>query len=445
MDHFRLPSSPPTAGSSNGLPSYLSRYINIGWDDDDVSALLDSIASSQAKQARSQLQHNSAPGLPYLPPEILLQILLAVPPAYILPFRLVSRAFRELVETYVFYSYIVRTRLFIKWTTKQLEMMEAPNEPDPTAVFHGLVTDATPEMERVGPTHRERGPAKWDGRLARFKVDDVNSCPGLFKKIESYDERESVLRGLLYIGLDEIVNDTDLPGVQADVDSLTIIFDWRGMLWSLLKEEHAIRQKLEETVDSEYRYSHGEDCLRYVRRQRIKQKLDPADANHRQIEWCINNQEPLFTLMMYPARKIGPASIQVVGSEDICEPINVLRRQFALTERQKKELAYLSRTRNEILNQLSELQSTVRSYCHACSGRKDRKEHREYLRCDSNPVKWTARQHELELARIEDWQTQREIVARVIEDLQTGMEILRANRAFRENPPTSDMEFDEDG
>lgn len=85
-----------------GLPPYLARHIGLGFEAEDVVALVESIDASQKS-------HEYTP--PHLPLEIILMILERVPVDYVLSWRLVSRFFREYVDGPLLYQYVQRAVL----------------------------------------------------------------------------------------------------------------------------------------------------------------------------------------------------------------------------------------------------------------------------------------------------------------------------------------------
>jgi hypothetical protein len=253
--------------SNEQLPPYLARHMKLGFDDSDVSALIDAITSSQSVD-------DGDPSLPHIPAEILLHILLAIPPSHILPFRLVCRAFRDIVDTYVFYSYITRTTL--RFVLADTQIPPWPYLRRSKAVFGRIV----PEMTATGQTDKNRGPAKWDGEMAEFDInysvqERYPSDPNLRalrdrfaqdrdlpRSTESVDWVQRTLEGLeststgvVFTALDNIVNDRPLLNARFDFVAGRITFNWRTMLWGLLREENALRLLMESKVRKIFFYA----------------------------------------------------------------------------------------------------------------------------------------------------------------------------------------------
>jgi hypothetical protein len=90
------------AQNTPAFPAYISRHMRLGFDSDDVAALLSSIDSSQEPGSSR---------LPHLPAEILFQILDFVPIEYLLNWRLVCRGFRDAIDGPVLYDCLRRAEL----------------------------------------------------------------------------------------------------------------------------------------------------------------------------------------------------------------------------------------------------------------------------------------------------------------------------------------------
>jgi hypothetical protein len=84
------------------LPAYLSRHTTLGFDSDDVAALISAIDSSQGPRSSK---------LPHLPAEILFQIVEFAPVDHILTWRLVCRGFRDAIDGPVQYEHLRRAQL----------------------------------------------------------------------------------------------------------------------------------------------------------------------------------------------------------------------------------------------------------------------------------------------------------------------------------------------
>ncbi|KAF2197597.1 hypothetical protein GQ43DRAFT_475308 [Delitschia confertaspora ATCC 74209] len=207
------------------LPRISPNTPNIGFDNDDIETLVASIASSHAKS--QSFPHS----LPRLLPELLLHILLEVPPTHILPFRLLSRVFRDLVDAHIFYSYLTPLKLVSGKgvVTVALQFLyDYRGSPcwKAWATFDAILRDESIQ-------NSQRGPAIWSGAYAQFRVKNMwllSQFPQ--SKVLSYVSMEAltILRlrkmwlGPWTIYLDEIVNDTAIPGLTYDPETNIISF-----------------------------------------------------------------------------------------------------------------------------------------------------------------------------------------------------------------------------
>lgn len=254
----------PQSSQISSLPSYLSRHVNLGFNEDDISALLDSIEAIGSSQISDD--DDECTPLPHIPAELILQILLEVPPTHILPLRLVSRSFRNIIDTYVFYSYLLRMRLQFVCNGNGEVIGFVKSSHNVEAVFHSMILEPVPPEN----TEEDRGPAKWDGTFVKFWLDPKDNREEQVRNdLRQMDWVHTLFNeqpgatpiGAVFTRLDSIVLDVYLPDVTFDMVNYAIIFNWRKMLFGLLKEERAIRLLLEHTV----RYTTCQTCSNPLR------------------------------------------------------------------------------------------------------------------------------------------------------------------------------------
>jgi hypothetical protein len=87
--------------ATSQLPPWLARHVKLGFDADDVAALISSIDSSQ----------NPPSSLVNLPAELLLHVLEYVPVDHVLDWRFVCRGFRDAIDGRILYHHLQRTQL----------------------------------------------------------------------------------------------------------------------------------------------------------------------------------------------------------------------------------------------------------------------------------------------------------------------------------------------
>jgi hypothetical protein len=249
------------------LPSWLARHVRLGFNDDDVTALIDSIDSSQGPSS----------SIAVLPAELLLHVLEYVPVDYLLDWRLVCRGFRDAIDGRTLYHHLQRTQLvgFVgprtHWPLRNLTEEQYDRMQFVHSDFHQVAenggTARTPQKSRP----------IWSSTHAIFKMDlrefgSSTGAEGIGPRYDSTIEyadtiwRNAVSRlelsgaeegfGTLRwcIRLDLGVLDLDLPleagrhsfDVIVDMNSGTIKVAWKDMLFNFLKTEAALRRMIDE-------------------------------------------------------------------------------------------------------------------------------------------------------------------------------------------------------
>lgn len=264
--------SPVSGGSlvttaASQLPSWLSRHFNLGFNDDDVSALIDSIDSSQ----------NPPSSVDNLPAELLLHVLEYVPVDHILDWRLVCRGFRDAIDGRTLYQHLRRTQLIgfvgprTHWPLRNLT-----EEQYDRMQFLDAKFDHVKDSPGSAYTQQESRPI-WNSTHAVFKIDmsefvAESSTEGADSRYDSTIEyadtiwRNAVSRleltgaeegfGTLRwcIKLDRAVIDLDLPleagrhsfDVAVDMNKGTVTVAWKDMMFRFLTTEAALRRMLDQ-------------------------------------------------------------------------------------------------------------------------------------------------------------------------------------------------------
>ena len=260
-------SNTPLQGSQ--FPSYLSRHISVGFDSDDVAALLQSIDSSQRPPP--------SVSAPHLPAELLLHILEYVPVDYILDWRLVCHGFREAIDGRIMLHHLHRTKLIGYMGSRYSQPLQALGERQYNSIhliyapFHHIESpiELEPGAHRSGPvwnaphavfmieekwfrSFRQAGGAAANGG---HTVDDADPrwLHTLNKlQLQRPEEGFGTLRWC--IQLDHAVLDADFPleigrpnfGMEVDIHEGTIRVAWKNMLLRFLKTETALRRLTQE-------------------------------------------------------------------------------------------------------------------------------------------------------------------------------------------------------
>lgn len=256
------------------LPPYLARHMNLGFDSDDVNALITSIDSSQKSLPRSW----SAPVS--LPAEILLEILEHVPVDYILDWRLVCRGFRTAIDGRIMYQYLQRAELICYAGTIGTGLMERISDEDYDRLcLMRLRFQGMKESGNYGtPGAPARKPA-WNNSHAVFRMDEdwlrefsdacrLNTFYGM--DLWLYIERRLIwmlvghgLGELQWcIRLDHAVLDLKYPlhdghvpdKFDFDLDGWGIVIAWDDMLRGFLKTEAALRRLIGQARVDDFLY-----------------------------------------------------------------------------------------------------------------------------------------------------------------------------------------------
>ncbi|KAF2731148.1 hypothetical protein EJ04DRAFT_567147 [Polyplosphaeria fusca] len=348
------PTPPPDhAHDRPPLPRYQSRHTSLPYDPSDITALLASIASSQTPP--------STPRLPFLPAELLMHILEHVPADHILPFRLVCRAFCDVVDTAVMYSYLQRIEL-VGWV-------------GPVLFAPGRVVDVNDLQYRFvrAGFGGLLGRGGEEGRWAVFRMDDrwfdlskkrageSDAFFGdpLFERVRRHlqpkegegvvREREfGVLRWCVKVGV--VVMDVDAYGLQEKVEEYfrvsfrdrTITVDWRELLRRLLKTEHTVRQTMRKNQQSHYTFDLEEDCLRAVRRMRMRSHLDLQQSHDRRCDWALGKLRPLFGRRRYDKASFPWDQLEQ-NEDDAMSILKELRREARMSFKERMHFESLVR------------------------------------------------------------------------------------------------------
>jgi len=256
--------------STPSLPKWLAKHVKVEYSADDISALIDSIDSSQLSQSET-------PTLPQLPAEILLLVLESVPIDHILDWRAVCRGFRDAIDGRVLFHHLQRTQLVGLMDTDTYDRRTAlsPEQTDQLCFVNCKLQDVT-NISRTA--QRWRSKPIWDGTHAVFRLEDswykafrdsigVYPCDdtGLNDLHDKWFEHvdrlqlagpESDFGALRWcIRLDHAVLDLAFPiqnecgatkfGLRVRLDRRTIEVRWKDMLFGFLKSEAMLRRKLE--------------------------------------------------------------------------------------------------------------------------------------------------------------------------------------------------------
>jgi hypothetical protein len=422
------------------LPPYLARHVDLGFDSDDVSTLIDAIESSQT----STIDDNS----PHLPAEIVLQILEYIPIDHVLSFRAVCRAFRNCIDTRVLYSYLPRTELlgFVRELPSHLIEHDRERLRWICATFSHL-EDADGPMKYHG--------AKWAGTHAVFRLDDawydtfcllnLTSNPHLQANqiiaelaLERTPPTYTALgwlvkldRGVLEVDLGK----TDIQdlGMWVDFTSRTVKVKWKTMLTNFLKSETCLKSTVEDKTFSDFSFGHIEDCLRAVRRRRIRSLLDLDQREDRVLAWQLRVLPGLFGNTF--RTKLEDSYILESAEHEAVRHILEWRKAASRTQRERDYLVQLAEDRRTMVKELGELNELfgdwkLNMYDPSSEAVSYEKVYREKLsiqpfaRLPYNACVWSDEIIAWEEQRVRKWQSQRNMRKMITELLTVSNETL---------------------
>jgi hypothetical protein len=242
------------------LPPYLARHSCLGFDSDDVAALISSIDGSQVPASHSMSS------LPHLAAEILLHILDYVPIDYILDWRCVCRGFRDAIAGRVLFDYLKRTEL-IGYIGPREGVMKRLTVEDYEAIhllrlsFRELRDDVGSNTRPSKHTDMGANCPRWTSKYAIFdnrdgwiqRYEHCVSSSTVFRTLieEILDPlRERLEYGTLSwcIKLDGAVLDVEQKwkiSMDVDVRTASVSFLWKDLLFSFLKTRMMIRKMME--------------------------------------------------------------------------------------------------------------------------------------------------------------------------------------------------------
>jgi hypothetical protein len=427
-------STRPDDTPSSPLPQWLARHVGVGFDQDDVAALVDSIDCSQTSP------------FPHLPAELLLQILEHVPVDYLLDWRIVCRSFRDAIDGRILYHHLRRTQLIGYVGTQETYPLSRLEDAQYERIhllranFRGMAgprstrgalwanthavfdmdTDWFDALAEIGGTAGRHGDAIEDADPRWLDLLDRLELP-------LADEPYGTLRWCFK--LDHAVFDLDIPlfgrtlfDVHVSFRRRTIRVAWKDMLMRLLKTERALRRIMENTLGCKYTFTHAGDCLREVRRQQMRAACTRDNKADRRALWALRDLCPLFGKHQH-----GRMGLPQILEDLAIDVLLLLRREAALTSRQ---LAYLRQLHREFQTMQNEIKGLNDGLCDftahlslpgsdftAILSRSD-------SNIPPNPVAWPDDLRASVEERVGKWKSQRKVMAQISALLSASNEAL---------------------
>ncbi|KAF2633098.1 hypothetical protein BU25DRAFT_445036 [Macroventuria anomochaeta] len=404
------------------FPPWLANHLNIEWNSDDVDALLSSIEASQCPKS---------PTLPHLPAELLILILEYIPVAHVLDWRLVCRGFRDAIDGPILYHHLQRTRL-----VGYLGPRASPNIRDLSdneyeqlhlvpARFQSIA-----KARAISQLQQQPSPI-WCNTHAVFKIryawwaahkchqsrPDFPSRSSMLSQVTLCRTDQGYGTLIWAIRLDTAVLDLDFPlepnrhnfDVDVDTKTWTVRVEWKPMLFRFLRTERALRLLMDKKHNSTFTFSHAEDCLRAMRRQRLHAALDPDSKIDRHIKWSLRLLRPLWGIGGHG----DPSTLDPVEA-DAVRVLLLLRREAALSDRQIKHLWHLAsdykamvRTMDKLSRSIKDLKQQLIMPGHASILEL---EVRSHDKIPANPIAWSDELRANIETRVQRWRAQQNLI-----------------------------------
>lgn len=426
------------------FPSYLNRYVDLGFDADDVTALIDDIDASQRHEIVE-----SEPSMLQLPAEVLINVLEFVPIGYIPRLRAVCKAFRDWIDTSVPYSYLTRTELYfytgssgvnikrekraqLRWMTASFSHLETPHRASnsqPKAKW-----SPSTAIFRLDPSGQWMQSALEDPKTSQELLNRLpdlvrDRTPGSFAKL-----------GWL-VKVDQAVFDLDLGrrakykgAIQVDIENNIVRVKWKTMLRNLAKSEARLIKMMEEQPVCGFTFSNIEDCLRTVRRQRAGSQLDYNDKDDRMIAWQLRLLRPLFgmpDLTEKPDEQFDLGRVETHAIKHLLQ----FRKEAAMSKKDRSRLLQLAEDRRTMVEEMEELQKLFvdwklnmydmdlepASYYLVSLQRENS---HNFVELPSSPFAWSDEIIAKEERRVARWQSQKEMRTKMLDLLRESHETL---------------------
>jgi hypothetical protein len=262
MAVYTSPEVTEDAFATSQLPPWLARHVRLGFDADDVAALISSIDSSQ----------NRPSSLVNLPAELLLHVLEYVPVDHVLDWRFVCRGFRDAIDGRILYHHLQRTQLVGCLGPRHMWPMQTLTDKQYNQLRFVIANFSKVEHVEGTAGNRSDSSPIWCNTHAIFKINhqrlrttlkgdsqgtayvSANEyADTMWKKAQSRLELTGVEEGFgtlrWCIKLDQAVLDLDFPleaarnscDVAVDLVNDTVRVCWKDMMFRFLKNEAALR------------------------------------------------------------------------------------------------------------------------------------------------------------------------------------------------------------
>ncbi|KAF2439071.1 hypothetical protein P171DRAFT_397411 [Karstenula rhodostoma CBS 690.94] len=420
------------------LPSYIARRFDLGFDADDVSALITSIDASQ--------DHASTPGLPKLPAEVLFHIVDFVPLDYILEWRLVCRGFRDCIDGPIMYNCIKRAEIIgLVAAPGTLQWAGIPAE------LHEHLTYMRCSFERLEDSMEAMRPrltnTRWGALHAVFCIDDgwrhqfllaemlsaerhkAHNFHFLMERLHLEGSADGFGKMRWCMRLDSAVLDLEFP-IQAlrdklilDLPSKRVTIEWKELLFRFIQGETQLRTIREQKRDSKFSFSREEDCLRETRRRRLRASLDESNSDHSLTRWALSTLPGLFGKRQNhePAEEFD---ILRRSEDSAIAFLMPARKEAGMSKTERDRLWQLAKDysdMNDALNHIGKLhtewQNTLLATTTPVPNSVDPTP-------QNNPFKWSDEERQRKEAQVLKWKAQQQNIQQVARLLEESIEVV---------------------
>ena len=171
-----------------------------------------------------------------------------------------------------------------------------------------------------------------------------------------------------------------------------------------------------------YTFSHGEDCLREVRRQRLHAALDLDSKNDRHIKWSLRLLQPLFGKPLH-----GHESM-LQGPEDVAiNALLLLRREAGMTPKQIAYLCQLDEDRRTLDREVDQLTKEFKAFTGHLKPTMDFSLAIPLHTTDNvprNPIAWSDELRRTIEGRVNKWKGQRKLLQQMYTLISASNEAL---------------------
>jgi len=315
-------------------------------------------------------------------------------------------------------------------------------------------------FDRTDGTHtfEAHAPAKWSYDQAIFTIEDA-WYQGL-ARIEHQTTKDGVMRpawqslldDLQLLGdeeshygtltwclrLDKAVMDLEFSPetlrecIAIDLVNKRIMVQWKSLFLNFLKTETRLRllmgeasvhcnfspsvstcQPIKQNCNAPFTFDLQQDCLRAVRRERLRAILDLDIKAHRLINWEINMLRPLFGRPRYDQASQGFIGLETIEN-DATAILSLLRKEANMSCREAAYLEQLSADRKKMERDLQGMSKTFGDWKSMLFGVNAQHNGTSTLPgVPRNPVAWTEEVRAREEERIKTWQSQRKLVGQL--------------------------------